>query len=110
MATENVNHRDDDLRFFLARQLPDRERAQQDCSHDHQRRQLGVDPRSRDSAGQSDFALGSSFTLGAHGFTWIGVPSVRFCGTGKIIFSPAASPDSTSAWLSNLSPTVMRRV
>ena len=50
---EDVEHGDDDLRFFLARRLQDAESAQQQRSHDHQRRQLGVDEAVSDASRQA---------------------------------------------------------
>ncbi len=54
---EDVDHRHDDLRLFLARQLPHREGAeQQRAADDQQRRQLGGDPRVGEPPGGTEAA------------------------------------------------------
>ena len=54
MATMHVDHRHLDLRLLLARQQDDRRRAEQDRGDDDQRRQLGIDERGGDAAGDAE--------------------------------------------------------
>src|SRR5262245_61427596 len=50
---EHVNHRHDDLRFLFARQRQHREDTKRDRSRDEERRQLRVDERPGDPAGNA---------------------------------------------------------
>ncbi len=66
-----VNHWNDDLRLFLARQFPDREQTEQNRSHDHQWGQLRTDPAS------GEFPRGTEFALRIHGLASTRAPSAR---------------------------------
>jgi hypothetical protein len=49
-ADEDIDHGDLDLRFLLARELPDGKSAQSERGGDDQRRQLGIDPQAGEAA------------------------------------------------------------
>src|ERR1019366_6654443 len=101
---ENVDHRHDDLRLLLARQLPHREAPQQQRAGDHQRRQLRPDPN------PGERSRGTQFALHLHWRTSTLAPSARPCGTGKITFSPALRPESTSTPSLTFCPAVISRM
>ena len=52
---QHVHHRHFDLRLFLARQHDDGERAEQDGGDDDERRELGINERPRDFAGEAEW-------------------------------------------------------
>ena len=102
---EDVHHRHDDLRLFLARQLPHREGAQQQAS----RRSPAASASSRSRA-WANFPAGPSvrsrFTAGPPPWRRRRDPG----GTGKITFSPAVRPESTSTRSLTFCPAVISRV
>ena len=96
----HVDHRDDDLRLLLARQLPDGESANQQRRADYQRRELGGDP---------DMRKASRGTQLLHGPTSKRVPSASVAGDLTMV-SPAFSPERTSTASWKRCPVVMSRV
>src|SRR5207247_10328533 len=101
---ETVDRWSDDLRLCLGGSSPHRDRAQQHRAGDHERRQLRLDP----SAGESSRRTERSLSL--HGLTSTAAPSERPCGAGKITFSPAVRPESTSIRSLTFCPAVISRV
>jgi hypothetical protein len=99
---EDVDHRHDDLRLFLARQFPHRETAQKQAARNEQRSQLRGDPRLRE--------LSSRTQPSAHCRTSTRAPSDIDAGAERITFSPGFKPESTSRLPPRRSPTVIRRV
>ncbi len=105
---KNVQHRHDDLRFFLARRLKDRENSEDQSGDNHQRRQLGFDENVRDPAREAR-DVGCSIRIGgrfAHGRGATCLPLSSLSPGAATSFSPSCKPDR----ISTVSPEALPRV
>src|SRR6185369_2340968 len=99
---EDVAHRDDDLRLFFARQLPNGERAEQHGGNQEQRRELRVDEGAGDAPSRTKFVC-------AHGSSVKREPSMT-AGPGEATTrSPVVIPERTSVHALCVSPRVTIR-
>ena len=105
---EDVQHGDDDLRFFLARRLQNAESPEKQSADDDQRCQLRLNENVRNVARQAQDVSGV-VRFGrciAHGRIAIRLPLKSRSPGAATSFSPSCSPESTSI----CSPALLPRV
>src|SRR5262249_20759427 len=103
---EDVDHRDNDLRLFFAREFDHREDTQKNRGHHEKRCEFGADEGGGEPPGGTE--AGGVVHLAA---SWIATrrPSERSGDGATMIFSPAVSPERISRRLSRASPSVTKR-